>query len=349
MQKTCYSAIFLFMRVSSYAKRIGVSYHTAWRMWKSGQRPGYPLPTVTVIIYPPELRTPSLAPIAISARVSSRENMNNLERQAERLVNLVDCEGMDGWKSRLSVLACMDADERNGRPNKCWKPCSRMDRHMSQKPNTVSKQKKRTRKKKTKHTITRAVTHIRLLEINPGKLLALDQMMEVYLPLCQQYVTFFCEQAVPPDKYLPPMFETTLSERLHRVAVQQAAGIAKSWRTNRQNAYDAYQQEVAASTKAQAEGKTLHLKRKEPTWHEWNLPVLRVPVLQANANVVVVETSQDSTFDYWAANFHARERQSPAHPGQTGSVSPTSPQRSHAQHLHHSCQAQWCLVADALL
>lgn len=40
-------------------------------------------------------------------------------------------------------------------------------------------------------------------------------------------------------------------------------------------------------------------KRKEPVWHEWNLPRLRVPVIQANANVVVVEKSKDSTFDYW--------------------------------------------------
>ena len=40
-------------------------------------------------------------------------------------------------------------------------------------------------------------------------------------------------------------------------------------------------------------------KRQEPTWADWNLPVLRVPVMQANANVVVVEPSTDSTFDYW--------------------------------------------------
>src|SRR6266851_6467847 len=47
----------LFMKLSSYAKRIGISYHTAWRMWKHGQIPGYHLPTGTVIIDPPELRS----------------------------------------------------------------------------------------------------------------------------------------------------------------------------------------------------------------------------------------------------------------------------------------------------
>ena len=41
------------------------------------------------------------------------------------------------------------------------------------------------------------------------------------------------------------------------------------------------------------------MERKEPEWHEWNLPELRVPCIQANANVVVVEKSEDTTFDYW--------------------------------------------------
>jgi hypothetical protein len=41
------------------------------------------------------------------------------------------------------------------------------------------------------------------------------------------------------------------------------------------------------------------MERKEPEWHEWNLPELRVPCIQANANVVAVEKSEDTTFDYW--------------------------------------------------
>src|SRR6266849_10652575 len=40
-------------------------------------------------------------------------------------------------------------------------------------------------------------------------------------------------------------------------------------------------------------------KRQEPSWQEWTIPVLRVPCIQANANIVVVEKSADSTFDYW--------------------------------------------------
>jgi len=85
--------------------------------------------------------------------------------------------------------------------------------------------------------------------------------------------------------------------------MQQAAGIAKSWRTNRQNAYDAYLEDLAdyAEAKAKAEAWKVPLDQigQEPVWHEWNLPELRVPCIQANANVVVVEKSEDSTFDYW--------------------------------------------------
>jgi hypothetical protein len=85
----------------------------------------------------------------------------------------------------------------------------------------------------TPQRITKAVTHIRLLEVNPGKLATLDALAPVYLALCQQYVTFFCTEE-HPDKFHASIFPTPLSERWHRVAIQEAAGIAQSWRTNRE-------------------------------------------------------------------------------------------------------------------
>lgn len=75
--------------------------------------------------------------------------------------------------------------------------------------------------------ITKAVTHIRLIEVNPGKLAALDALAPVYLALCQQYVTLFCLEE-PPDKLRAPLYQTPLSERWQRVAIMQAAGIARS-------------------------------------------------------------------------------------------------------------------------
>src|SRR5229473_7363381 len=91
--------------------------------------------------------------------------------------------------------------------------------------------------------ITKAVTHIRLLEVNPGKLAALDALAPLFLSLCQQYVTLFCTDE-RPDKLRAPVFPTPLSERWQRVAIQQAAGIAQSWRANREQAYQVYSDDL---------------------------------------------------------------------------------------------------------
>ncbi len=86
----CYT---LLMKLSSYAKRIGISYNTAWRMWKRGQIPGYQLPTSTVIIDPPELRSTPERMVAVYAWVLSSENKKNLDTQAERLTSWCNAQG----------------------------------------------------------------------------------------------------------------------------------------------------------------------------------------------------------------------------------------------------------------
>jgi len=91
------------MKLSSYAKRIGISYNSAWRMWKRGQIPGYQLPTGTVIIDPPELRSTPVRTVAVYARVSSSENKDNLERQAERLISWCNAQG---WGVSKVVKEC---------------------------------------------------------------------------------------------------------------------------------------------------------------------------------------------------------------------------------------------------
>jgi Putative transposase DNA-binding domain len=158
--------------------------------------------------------------------------------------------------------------------------------------------KKRKKAKKSEpQTITKAVTHICLEETNAGKLAALDELAQVYLALVQRYVILFCTDELP-DSFRAPCFETTLSERWQRVAIQQGAGIAKSWRTNRASAYQDYLDELAEYQEQKVDG-TLPEGWKEPTWREWNIPTLRQPCIQANCNVIKVEPSTDSTFDYW--------------------------------------------------
>ncbi len=149
----------------------------------------------------------------------------------------------------------------------------------------------------TSQTLTKAVTNIRLETVNAGKLAALDDLAQVYILLCQQYITLFCTEEMP-DRFRVTCFATPLSERWHRVAIQQAAGVAQSWRTNREQAYQDYLEELAEFETQRAEN-TLDEKAKEPNWNEWNVPTLRQTCIQANSNVVVLELSHESTFDYW--------------------------------------------------
>ncbi len=159
------------------------------------------------------------------------------------------------------------------------------------------KKRKKRAKKGEPQTITKAVTHIRLEATNAGKLTALDAVASVYLELTQQYTTLFCIDELP-NGFRAPCFLTPLSERWHRNAIQQAAGIAKSWRSNHANAYQDYLDQLSDYQEQKADG-TLEEGVKEPEWREWNVPILRQPCIQANANVVKLEEAADSTFDYW--------------------------------------------------
>src|SRR5712692_6394501 len=134
-------------------------------------------------------------------------------------------------------------------------------------------------------TLTRAATHIRLEAANAGKLAALDDLAQVYLALCQQYVTLFCTDE-RPNKLRAPLFATLLSERWQRVAIQQAAGIAQSWRTNRAQTYQDYMDDLLDYHEQQAEG-ILDAGATEPVWREWCIPTLSHTCIQANVNVAV--------------------------------------------------------------
>ncbi len=159
------------------------------------------------------------------------------------------------------------------------------------------KKRKKRAKKGEPQTITKAVTHIRLEATNSGKLAALDALAQVYLSLTQQYLTLFCTDELP-NGFRAPCFPTPLSERWHRVAIQHGAGIAKSWRSNRANASQDYLDALSEYREQEADG-TLEEGTKEPQWHEWNVPTLRQPCIQANGNVIKLEEADASTFDYW--------------------------------------------------
>jgi hypothetical protein len=93
----------------------------------------------------------------------------------------------------------------------------------------------------------------------------------------------------------------------------QAAGIAQSWRSNRAAAYQQYQNELVQYQKQQTDEAST-TKAQEPEFREWNIPTLREPCIQANVNVVKVEASRDSTYDYWLTISTLEKRQPIAMP-----------------------------------
>jgi len=80
------------MRLSAYAKQMGVSYKTAFRWWKAGKLDAYQLDTGTVIVREP-LASEAPTNVALYARVSSADQKEDLERQMQRLKDYAASRG----------------------------------------------------------------------------------------------------------------------------------------------------------------------------------------------------------------------------------------------------------------
>lgn len=79
------------MKLSAYAKKLGVTYKTAWNYYRAGKLNAYQTHTGTVIVRDDgpsaEVNT------AIYCRVSSSENEKNLESQKQRLLDYCAAKG----------------------------------------------------------------------------------------------------------------------------------------------------------------------------------------------------------------------------------------------------------------
>jgi putative resolvase len=86
------------MKRSAYAKHLGISYQTAWRLWQRGALPAHQLPsgTVRVEVPPHVLETHRPQHVVGSARVSSAEHRTHVDSQAERGRALC---GAHGWQA----------------------------------------------------------------------------------------------------------------------------------------------------------------------------------------------------------------------------------------------------------
>jgi predicted site-specific integrase-resolvase len=79
------------MKLSDYARKVGVTYKTAWKWYRAGKIKGRQMDTGTILIE--EEKPLRVEGTAVYARVSSSENRNNLASQAERLVGYCTAKG----------------------------------------------------------------------------------------------------------------------------------------------------------------------------------------------------------------------------------------------------------------
>ena len=94
----------LGMKLSAYARHLGISYQTAWRMWQRGELPAHQLPSGTVIVEVPSTPTsPRPHKVAVYARVSSADNRKNLDSQAQRVGAFCAAKG---WQIATVVKEC---------------------------------------------------------------------------------------------------------------------------------------------------------------------------------------------------------------------------------------------------
>jgi predicted site-specific integrase-resolvase len=98
------------MKLSQYAKELGICYKTAWIYFKAGRIPGaYKNDSGTVIV--PNKTEDITKLTAVYARVSSSENKNNLISQSKRVQEFC---GAKGWEVAVVVEECASGlnDER---------------------------------------------------------------------------------------------------------------------------------------------------------------------------------------------------------------------------------------------
>jgi len=84
------------MKLSTYARSLGISYRTALRWFKSGKIAGFQADTGTIIVMEPGAAvTPTAVhhKTAIYTRVSAAENKDKLEEQVKRLLDYCAAKG----------------------------------------------------------------------------------------------------------------------------------------------------------------------------------------------------------------------------------------------------------------
>jgi len=106
------------MKLSDYARQVGVSYKTAWRWFRAGKIRGYQMDTGTVIVTEDlplsneTVQFSSTHKVAIYAHVTSPQKEQKLHLQAQQLENYCHDKG---WQVDQTVKE-IRADDNETRP-----------------------------------------------------------------------------------------------------------------------------------------------------------------------------------------------------------------------------------------
>lgn len=96
------------MKLSQYAKKVGVTYKTAWRWYKAGNLDAYQTATGMVMVRDPQTEKPLTGRIALYARVSSADQRSDLERQVQRLRDYAAARGYQVAKEVTEIASGMN-------------------------------------------------------------------------------------------------------------------------------------------------------------------------------------------------------------------------------------------------
>ncbi len=108
------------MKLSQYAKKVGVTYRTAFQWWKDGQIKGYQMPSGTIVIIEEEEAHESRPErVVIYARVSSHKQARDLDRQVQRLLDYCAAKGHQVARSVQEIGSGLN----DTRPNS-WRCCA---------------------------------------------------------------------------------------------------------------------------------------------------------------------------------------------------------------------------------
>lgn len=101
------------MKLSAWAKKNGLTYKAAWRLFKTGQLPvpATQLKTGTILVH--ELPDSLPARAALYARVSSHDQKSDAERQMERLRTFAAAKGLPVAKEIIEIGSGLNGRRKN--------------------------------------------------------------------------------------------------------------------------------------------------------------------------------------------------------------------------------------------